>query len=48
MRLFAQCNLAYEFDSPVETIAKVQVLGSPDQVIAAETLTLSPGRGWCR
>lgn len=43
MRLFAQCNLAYAFDTAVEAIAKVQVLGSPDQVIVAETLTLSPG-----
>ena len=25
MRLFAQCNLAYEFDVAVEAIAKVQV-----------------------
>ena len=32
MRLFAQCNLAYEFDAAVEAIAKVQVLGAPDQV----------------
>ena len=43
MRLFAQCNLAYEFDSAVEAIAKVQVLDAPDQVVVAETLTLSPG-----
>ena len=43
MRLFAQCNLAYEFDAAVEAIAKVQVLASADQVIVAETLTLSPG-----
>lgn len=43
MRLFAQCNLAYEFDMPVEAIAKVQVLAAPDQVIVAETLGLSPG-----
>ena len=43
MRLFAQCNLAYAFDAPVEAIAKVQVLAAPDQVIVAETLVLSPG-----
>jgi transglutaminase-like putative cysteine protease len=43
MRLFAQCNLAYEFDALVETIAKLQVLGAPDQIIVGETLTLSPG-----
>ncbi len=43
MRLFAQCNLAYEFDVAVEAIAKVQVLGSADQVIVAETLGLSSG-----
>lgn len=43
MRLFAQCNLAYEFDDAVEAIAKVQVLDAPDQLIVAETLGLSPG-----
>lgn len=43
MRLFAQCNLAYEFDVPVEAVAKVQVLAAPDQVIVAETLGLSEG-----
>jgi len=43
MRLFAQCTLAYAFDAPVEAVAKLQVLGAPDQVIVAETLTLGPG-----
>ena len=43
MRLFAQCNLAYDFDAAVEAVAKVQVLGSADQVIVSETLTLGPG-----
>ncbi len=43
MRLFAQCNLAYAFDSAVEAVAKLQVLGAPDQIIVSETLTLSPG-----
>ncbi len=43
MRLFAQCNLAYAFDTAVEAIAKLQVQSAPDQVIVGETLTLSPG-----
>lgn len=43
MRLFAQCNLAYEFDVEVEAIAKVQVHSSADQVVVAETLRLTPG-----
>ena len=43
MRLFAQCNLAYELDTAVEAIAKVQVVAGAGQVVVAETLTLSSG-----
>ncbi len=43
MRLFAQCNLAYEFAAATEAVAKLQVLESADQTIVGETLTLSPG-----
>ncbi len=43
MRLFAQCSLAYAFDAPVEAIAKLLVQPASDQLIVAETLTLSPG-----
>ena len=43
MRLHAQCHVSYRVPQATAAIAKLQVLGSDDQQVVTETLTLSPG-----
>ena len=43
MRLHAQCHVSYRVEVPTAAIAKLQVLGSDDQHVVSEALTLSPG-----